>query len=62
TDDVEGWRQTLSLLATDRELAADLGQRAHERARQYTPERMAEGYWNAYRTLSSTPAKMGVAA
>ncbi|MBV8798184.1 MAG: glycosyltransferase family 4 protein [Alphaproteobacteria bacterium] len=61
-DDVEGWQRTLALLTKDRALTAALGHRAHERARQYTPERMAAEYVNAYSTLLSAPSTMGVAA
>lgn len=50
-DDGEALRETLKQLMADPARRRELGARAGRRAKEYTPERMAEGYLAAYREL-----------
>lgn len=50
--------QTLRWLIDDRQVRRDYAKRAKERALAYTPERMAAGYLDAYRTALSAPTEL----
>jgi glycosyltransferase involved in cell wall biosynthesis len=50
-DDPDALRDTLEALLFDSERAKSLGQSARRRARRYTAEKMAAGYWGAYSEL-----------
>ena len=49
--------QTLRWLIDDRQVRRDYAKRAKERALAYTPEQMAAGYLDAYRTALSEPTE-----
>jgi glycosyltransferase involved in cell wall biosynthesis len=51
-DDAEAWTATLNSLIRDGERRSRLARRARARALEFTPERMAEGYLDAYRGLA----------
>lgn len=50
--------QTLRWLIDDRQVRRDYAKRAKERAIAYTPERMAAGYLDAYRTALAEPSEL----
>jgi glycosyltransferase involved in cell wall biosynthesis len=50
-DDVEGWREALARFTSSPAEAARAGRLARESALRYSAQRMADGYWEAYRSL-----------
>lgn len=56
-DDCAGLRDALNELAADPARRTELAQRALQRARRYTPERMASAYLTIYHELASSAAR-----
>ena len=56
-DDREGLRDALRELIANESHRAEMADRARARAQTFTPQRMAEGYLQAYRDLATTPAR-----
>ncbi len=56
--DDQALTQTLRWLIDDRQARRDYARRAKERAKAYTPERMAAGYMDAYRAALAEPSEV----
>lgn len=53
-DDAAAWTEALQELVSNAPLRETFARRARERAQKFTPERMAEGYLRAYRSILNT--------
>lgn len=50
-DDTHALTESLNLLSANDSFRTDMARKAHTRALEYSPERMAEGYLNTYKSL-----------